>query len=66
MNATDSLLNALKTSDENLNILLAMNELETFVMSYSKEHLTSANDTKIERRKEYGMCFYHDFVQLLK
>ena len=63
MDATDSLLNVLKTSDENLNILLAMNALETFVMSYAKEHLSSANDTKIERRKEYGMSTCHNVIQ---
>ena len=63
MDVIDRLLNALKTSDENLNILLATNALEKFVMSYGKEHLTSVNDTNVERRAEYGMISYHDFVQ---
>ena len=61
MNETDRLLIELKTSEENVNVLLATEALETFVKSYAKQQLTEVNDSVIERRDEYGngvCCHY--------
>lgn len=63
MNETDRLLIQLKTSEENVNVLLATEELETFVKSYAKQQLTNVNDTVIERRDEYGICGLLSFLK---
>ena len=55
MNATDKLLSDLKTSEENMNVLLASQALEAFVKSYAKQQLTTVNDTLVEKRDELGM-----------
>lgn len=54
MNMTDILLKDRKTTDGEMNVLLATKELENFISSYAKQQLTSVNDTIIQRREEFG------------
>ncbi|KAJ7374621.1 hypothetical protein OS493_004960 [Desmophyllum pertusum] len=53
MNMTDILLKDRKTTDGEMNVLLATKELENFISSYAKQQLTSVNDTIIQRREEF-------------
>ncbi|KAL9974052.1 hypothetical protein ACROYT_G011043 [Oculina patagonica] len=53
INMTDALLKDLKTTNGEMNILIATKELETFINSYAKRQLTPTNHTIMERRDDF-------------
>lgn len=54
MNLTDALLKELKTTDEEMNVLIATKELEMFMSSFAKQHLTSVKNFIQDKRDEFS------------